>query len=88
VSSTGYDDAPYINTVHVRYPDADRVKGEPHDVQEYFTVKAIEYWDSEALNMLRRKGARCHKPDYDKINEITERYQKIGNVTVMDNNLF
>ena len=90
-SRTGLDharpgeDYPIVNTVHVRYPDVNRVKGQPHDIQEYIDVPCIQYWDDNAINKIHQRGANCNMPDLAKIDEIIADYKKMGDVTVIYN---
>ncbi|HBV2717473.1 TPA: hypothetical protein MDT29_000879 [Klebsiella pneumoniae] len=90
-SVTGLDHArygekfPVINTVHARYPNINRVKGEPHDIQEYTNIPCIDYRDSEALNKINQPGAYCFKPDFKAIDEVIDHYKTLGSVTVIWN---
>lgn len=74
-----------VNTVHARYPDLKRVKGEPHDIQEYTDIPCIQHRDNESRNRFIRLLGYRYIPDFDGIDAVIGQYKRQGNVNVIWN---
>lgn len=60
------------------------------EMVDFASIKMTEFWSSEATNRLGERGAYCHRPDVERIEQFIEtlraRHPEFASARVQDNN--
>lgn len=71
-----------VNTICIRWPNTDRVKGEPREHEFFETVPAYKVYWLDRKNHLGETGGYGFAPDFEAIQNVIDRWRDRGEVQV------